>query len=569
MNLSVKGKSLKTKRINDIRRAVAVIAAFITVTMAVITCITLSASASAYDDTQTVLREMLGVAKPYGIFTEEFESKNHNETLFATNKLYTSDQYFSSPKGAGKGKDATGTIYFKEAYNGGNGNLIKFDGNIANNVVVGTDYVKSNDGRYLNFKNSDVSLDISNCQDINIYYDVNGDFLNVTKAIENVKNKFGEYYNTEKNTKSAKVDFSDMNNSVIDVTECDSQICVVNITQSQLDGVQNGGIKINKKLNQFVIINVKDITSESVNLCKEYYVNDNGKRISSSTDDQDVADTVIWNFGEFDGEVEIGMTSGIIVAPNAEVSLYNTSRGRVVANKFSNISGEFHFIAFAIEKETEKDTTEGSKETQTETKSMENVTKETQTETKSTENVTKETQTETKSTENVTKETQTETKSTENVTKETQTETKSTENVTKETQTETKSTENVTKETQTETKSTENITKETQTETKSTENVTKETQTEIVSTERTTKTPEVGGDEEIVTKPSNKDPEVGADEEVITRPQSKTPEVGADEEVVTGDNSHIAVYVVIIVVAVVVLAVVLFMGKKSSKKDDK
>ena len=45
-----------------------------------------------------------------------------------------------------------------------------------------------------------------------------------------------------------------MNNSVIDVTECDSQICVVNITQSQLDGVQNGGIKINKKLNQFVII---------------------------------------------------------------------------------------------------------------------------------------------------------------------------------------------------------------------------------------------------------------------------------------------------------------------------
>ena len=104
-------------------------------------------------------------------------------------------------------------------------------------------------------------------------------------------------------------------------------------------------IKIRKNPGQTVVFNLK---SEAVNL-KRFEVVDaqTGQSMNSANSGGEVypyASTVIFNMPNADTvNVQSGIF-GVLIAPKATVSINSTSSGWVVADKFTNPGGEWHFI---------------------------------------------------------------------------------------------------------------------------------------------------------------------------------------------------------------------------------
>lgn len=312
-----------------------------------------SVVANTYEDIQIVLSNMLGVARDYGVFTEVFSPANHNQTLFATNILIPSDQYFSA------WEETRGTLYAKHIEPG----VVKLDSNVAKNIVFGQDYDRDFDTNLITMRDNGAVVDTNNCSEINSFYDINGTFLDITTTLSSIANEFEQF--SVMATDGVITDFSDMNRYVIDTTNTDTQVCFVQMTLEQFNGMQSGALKITKDKEQFVVINVDNMGVNNISLTKEYYVNG----VCSSQDNANVSDTIVWNLVGF-SDITMGMISGTVVAPYSDITLVNTCRGRVIANSFSNISGEFHFISkikdTPVEPQTETTPTSSvSRETET------------------------------------------------------------------------------------------------------------------------------------------------------------------------------------------------------------
>ena len=547
----------------------------------------ISIKAGARSKTQDVLNELLGAAKPYGLVAEEFRNTNHNQTSFAVNTLHITDQYLSSWH-----DKSVGTTYVRD-FDASSSSYMRVDTNAFNNLVLGSDYDYDAQENMYYIKDSNgvrtgAVVDVRNCRDIiNVFYD--RDYMDVTGARQSVGNTFEKYAQTSDDDADIVIKADD--SKVIDLSGLENkQIVVVNMyarnyTDWQKNEVSefyslNDNFTIKNKANgQFVIINMIGGNADT----SFYRFNVNGKGTGGLTD-VDISDTVILNAVNVKGNIQIGELCGIVIAPYADVKLYNTCNGRVIAKTFENVSGQLHFVSDEQEegttsRETVSETSKSAESESTEiTKSSENASTET---VKPTEKVTEESKSgtdvteTTKSAESVSTEA---VKPTERVTEAS----KSGIDVTETTKSaESASTEAV-KPTEKESKTTGGMS-----ETKTGEKETKPSHTISGSdySGNNVTTGQVAADEEQVTRATKKG-QVAADEDYVadgsnikktsdnsamdsdsTVKNGKKAEVGADEDLVqTGDNKHIGIYIGILVAAVIVSGIVIAVNRKKSDK---
>ena len=547
----------------------------------------ISIKAGARSKTQDVLNELLGVAKPYGLVAEEFRNTNHNQTSFAVNTLHITDQYLSSWH-----DKSVGTTYVRD-FDASSSSYMRVDTNAFNNLVLGSDYDYDAQENMYYIKDSNgvrtgAVVDVRNCRDIiNVFYD--RDYMDVTGARQSVGNTFEKYAQTSDDDADIVIKADD--SKVIDLSGLENkQIVVVNMyarnyTDWQKNEVSefyslNDNFTIKNKANgQFVIINMLGGNADT----SFYRFNVNGKGTGGLTD-VDISDTVILNAVSVKGNIQIGELCGIVIAPYADVKLYNTCNGRVIAKTFENVSGQLHFVSDEQEegttsRETVSETSKSAESESTEiTKSSENASTEAVKPTEKVTEVSKSgtdvTET-TKSSENASTEA---VKPTEKVTEAS----KSGIDVTETTKSaESASTEAV-KPTEKESKTTGGMS-----ETKTGEKETKPSHTISGSdySGNNVTTGQVAADEEQVTRATKKG-QVAADEDYVadgsnikktsdnsamdsdsTVKNGKKAEVGADEDLVqTGDNKHIGIYIGILVAAVIVSGIVIAVNRKKSDK---
>ena len=578
----------------------------------------ISIKAGARSKTQDVLNELLGAAKPYGLVAEEFRNTNHNQTSFAVNTLHITDQYLSSWH-----DKSVGTTYVRD-FDASSSSYMRVDTNAFNNLVLGSDYDYDAKENMYYIKDSNgvrtgAVVDVRNCRDIiNVFYD--RDYMDVTGARQSVGNTFEKYAQTSDDDADIVIKADD--SKVIDLSGLENkQIVVINMyarnyTDWQKNEVSefyslNDNFTIKNKANgQFVIINMLGGNADT----SFYRFNVNGKGTGGLTD-VDISDTVILNAVNVKGNIQIGELCGIVIAPYADVKLYNTCNGRVIAKTFENVSGQLHFVSDEQEegttsRETVSETSKSAESESTEiTKSSENASTETVKPTEEVTEVSKSgtdvTET-TKSSENASTEA---VKPTEKVTEASKSgidvteTTKSAESASTEA---VKPTEKVTEASKTgidvteTTKSAESASTEA---VKPTEKESKTTggMSETKTGEKETKpshtisgsdysgnnvtTGQVAADEEQVTRATKKG-QVAADEDYVsdgsnikktsdnsamdsdsTVKNGKKAEVGADEDLVqTGDNKHIGIYIGILVAAVIVSGIVIAVNRKKSDK---
>ncbi len=578
----------------------------------------ISIKAGARSKTQDVLNELLGAAKPYGLVAEEFRNTNHNQTSFAVNTLHITDQYLSSWH-----DKSVGTTYVRD-FDASSSSYMRVDTNAFNNLVLGSDYDYDAQENMYYIKDSNgvrtgAVVDVRNCRDIiNVFYD--RDYMDVTGARQSVGNTFEKYAQTSDDEADIVIKADD--SKVIDLSGLENkQIVVVNMyarnyTDWQKNEVSefyslNDNFTIKNKANgQFVIINMLGGNADT----SFYRFNVNGKGTGGLTD-VDISDTVILNAVNVKGNIKIGELCGIVIAPYADVKLYNTCNGRVIAKTFENVSGQLHFVSDEQEegttsRETVSETSKSAESESTEiTKSSGNASTET---VKPTEKVTEESKSgtdvteTTKSAESVSTEA---VKPSEKVTEASKSgidvteTTKSAEGSSTEavkpiervteasksgidvTET-TKSAESASTEA---VKSTEKESKTTggMSETKTGEKETKPSHTISGSdySGNNVTTGQVAADEEQVTRATKKG-QVAADEDYVadgsnikktsdnsamdsdsTVKNGKKAEVGADEDLVqTGDNKHIGIYIGILVAAVIISGIVIAVNRKKSDK---
>ena len=516
----------------------------------------ISIKAGARSKTQDVLNELLGAAKPYGLVAEEFRNTNHNQTSFAVNTLHITDQYLSSWH-----DKSVGTTYVRD-FDASSSSYMRVDTNAFNNLVLGSDYDYDAQENMYYIKDSNgvrtgAVVDVRNCRDIiNVFYD--RDYMDVTGARQSVGNTFEKYAQTSDDDVDIVIKADD--SKVIDLSGLENkQIVVVNMyarnyTDWQKNEVSefyslNDNFTIKNKANgQFVIINMLGGNADT----SFYRFNVNGKGTGGLTD-VDISDTVILNAVSVKGNIQIGELCGIVIAPYADVKLYNTCNGRVIAKTFENVSGQLHFVS----DEQEEGTT--SRETVSETsKSAESESTEI---TKSSENASTEA---VKPTEKVTEAS----KSGIDVTETTKSaESASTEAV-KPTEKESKTTGGMS-----ETKTGEKETKPSHTISGSDYSGNNVTTGQVAADEeqvtRATKKGQVAADEDYVADGSNikKTSDNSAMDSDSTVKNGKKAEVGADEDLVqTGDNKHIGIYIGILVAAVIVSGIVIAVNRKKSDK---
>ena len=578
----------------------------------------ISIKAGARSKTQDVLNELLGAAKPYGLVAEEFRNTNHNQTSFAVNTLHITDQYLSSWH-----DKSVGTTYVRD-FDASSSSYMRVDTNAFNNLVLGSDYDYDAQENMYYIKDSNgvrtgAVVDVRNCRDIiNVFYD--RDYMDVTGARQSVGNTFEKYAQTSDDDADIVIKADD--SKVIDLSGLENkQIVVVNMyarnyTDWQKNEVSefyslNDNFTIKNKANgQFVIINMLGGNADT----SFYRFNVNGKGTGGLTD-VDISDTVILNAVSVKGNIQIGELCGIVIAPYADVKLYNTCNGRVIAKTFENVSGQLHFVSDEQEegttsRETVSETSKSAESESTEiTKSSENASTEAVKPTEEVTEVSKSgtdvTET-TKSSENASTEA---VKPTEKVTEASKSgidvteTTKSAESASTEV---VKPTEKVTEASKSgidvteTTKSAESASTEA---VKPTEKESKTTggMSETKTGEKETKpshtisgsdysgnnvtTGQVAADEEQVTRATKKG-QVAADEDYVadgsnikktsdnsamdsdsTVKNGKKAEVGADEDLVqTGDNKHIGIYIGILVAAVIVSGIVIAVNRKKSDK---
>ena len=329
-----------SRRTGAVFMAVAMLLAGLAVGMGIFT----NAAYAEDENVQIVLRRLIGSAKPYAVTAEDVYVSNDYQANFAANLFHPSEHWVGSDLSSNPG-----TFYFKDMTPG---TLKLKNDKSANNIVVGVPYTIN--GNLVTLNSPEKNIYIANNKNVNIYFEEN--FLDVTAAISYARNTFAQFA-TYQNTKGVIADYSDMNRSVIDVNGCTDQICVVNITAAELNSIQNGGLKIYKPKDKIVVINVKDITDDEISI-REYAIKEGNNNFvtSSANNSATISDTIIWNFADYDGTVNMNGVCGILVAPDASVDLYVTSSGRVIADRFENISGEMHFVSADIPVETEPDT---------------------------------------------------------------------------------------------------------------------------------------------------------------------------------------------------------------------
>lgn len=287
--------------------------------------VTVSADTSSIVLKQT-LQNLLGSAMPYGIFANTTRINSDIDSNMATNELNV--LYHTIGNKVPEFASTPGDIYI-----GSFAGVVQIKA--ANNLVLGSahnaGYVTSG-SKYKNLLYT------------NKYVNISGELGNINSRLQGYK------------TASVGVvtQYKDMNNYTIDTRGVSSQICVVDYDYSEYANIYKyaiGGLRILKNPEQTIIFNVKNMPRFGVVSINRFSVNG-----SSSYNNQASTDSLIWNFGTYNGTIYLSEAMGTFFAKNAEVYAANCG-GRLIADSVCIDGGEWHFIDRTVEIPTTTATT--------------------------------------------------------------------------------------------------------------------------------------------------------------------------------------------------------------------
>lgn len=214
-------------------------------------------------------------------------------------------------------------------------NHVIFGQNINAEVIDGKVYVN---GQQMN-----------NLKPEEVFKDSNGTNYIDFPAVFNRLLKAADFYSSQETSAGVVMDFKDMNNQVIDISNAvaTDNVIYINIPAKYLSGAQPIKIKgiSSTVTGPTIVINVTGVNSGLINVSTQIhlYYDDNNTHLNNS-ESHEYPNHILWNFGQDTREINVssGRFMGSILAPNAVVNAHVNIDGNIIADVVNIIGGESH-----------------------------------------------------------------------------------------------------------------------------------------------------------------------------------------------------------------------------------
>ncbi len=285
---------------------------------------------------------LLGIAADFGIFADKVDMTAHVASTVACNSLKYGNMHPTTNGVIYARKYVAGNaIGCSDAYSSFLPEVKKLQ------VYVGSQYKISstNQGQRWTLNDGKTSLDID-CGCPAVFYNESAStpFINIESELEGLKNTAVAL----KALPDSGASFQNLLQGNDKRINCTEDVNVLNLSYNDFTGnpLHIYGIK---GTDRQLTVNVTGIERlNKVSLPQIFFENDSAETGAR------YAAQVIWNFGDFDGEVSLdGEFGGTILAPAATVRMNSNLIGLVIAKTFLNYGGEVHFIPSKYKKSSE------------------------------------------------------------------------------------------------------------------------------------------------------------------------------------------------------------------------
>lgn len=273
-------------------------------------------------------RDVLGSAINYGITANEVHKVAHMDTTFAASHVTSDDGNITS--GAYTGSQGSPLLI------GSITGRLRIDGQAC------TVYTTEEAAQYLELQGGSTfayrtETEIKNQVTDMIAYAKQVSQIMAAQRTYSVM-KYGTYWDGQQNVEGWYFDQNDAN---LDISDFPAGTYYI-------DGdtyLNKNNVNIRKNSNQTIVFN---LTGETVDLRQFQITNvDTGSSMNSGTSNDAVypfASTLIFNMPNADTVNVQSAIFGVLIAPNATVSISSTSSGWIVADTVTNPGGEWHFV---------------------------------------------------------------------------------------------------------------------------------------------------------------------------------------------------------------------------------
>ena len=285
-------------------------------------------------DINTV-KQLLGPATIFHIFSDQTEISADTNGNIATKALLNGPEF--GTRGESQ-NHTTRDVYYIESINQIGANAFRTGNNYVvigddSNVKFNGDQVLVNGNRLDHLKKADVHV-------------IKG-YLDIDNELDSLKNTCGILASLPNDSKVI-VDFGDMNNRFIDISQVDQgtdNLVIINIDASLLEQSQPITIKglSSNRDGAAVILNVRG-AKETINWqTQTKLVYDDGTQVGPG-ESHNKPNHVLWNFGNATQYINInsGYLMGSVLAPNSEITANVNADGNLIGKKVNIKGGESH-----------------------------------------------------------------------------------------------------------------------------------------------------------------------------------------------------------------------------------
>ncbi|WP_283621353.1 collagen-binding domain-containing protein, partial [Limosilactobacillus avium] len=277
--------------------------------------------------------ELLGKAAGFHIFAGKTSSKADTNGNIATGELVSGQEF--GTRGQSFNHTSKDTYYISKvsgigsnAFRTGNNDVVLGDDT---NITFNGDQVFINGTRMDHLKKSDVRI-------IKNHIDIDGELAKLADH--------ADYLAGKKQSDNVVLNFSDMNNRTIDISNVKEKVVFIELPSDFLEQPQDiiiKGLDSDTKDGQVVIINVRS-AKDTLNLStKTRLIYDDNTQLSPN-ESHAKPNHILWNFGSGVKTVNIssGYFMGSVLAPNAELNVDVNVDGNLVAQTVNIRAGESH-----------------------------------------------------------------------------------------------------------------------------------------------------------------------------------------------------------------------------------
>lgn len=297
------------------------------------------ASISETDGTNTVktvdYRSVLGEAIQFGITANYIYRSAHMDTTVATKKLKF-DGNVDITAGKYTNNNAGGSFIIADTEPGeklslnGNANVVYTTKKAAEKMAL------PNGGNFIYDTRENLEQQVAD----------------MIKAVQAVSKELGKQtcetlsQASQNSTETSQNPTISSDGKILDVSVCTANTVYINVDAGTM--LSSNEFKVIKKPEQVIVFNFSATDVRLIRFSVEEKIGNSFKTHSSATQDasiNDVAKTIILNMPNAKTVTIESAIFGVLLAPNAALTIGSTSSGWIVADTVKNSGGEWHFIS--------------------------------------------------------------------------------------------------------------------------------------------------------------------------------------------------------------------------------